>query len=240
MPCMERAADEHRPRPPSHPPLRRRFCWLAHLQKPPILVWLMMARPGVLHVSFVFALAACAGANHPATLPVTPPQPRRVRVAQQLIERCDRAIAEDSYDSVVQCMAKLANLYTPAEYAEAVFPRSLERAAQYLVRKGSPRGDEGRVLSGLLIESLLHPDDAAALERYERLVYWSFDARADMNGPLERFQGLMEAWEEHARLSPTPAVIDALERLRLEQRAAVVQLFLPHEKHVPPASAAAF
>lgn len=197
----------------------------------------MTARRGVLHLSFVFVLAACAGTNQPATLSARQPTPLRAQLSERLIERCDSAIDQDSYDGVVQCMAELGKLYTPGEYARAAFPRSLERAAQYLVREGSPRGDEGRVLSGLLIESLLHPDDAAALERYQRLVYWSFDARADMSRPFERFQGLLEAWEEHARLSPTPAVMNALARLRLERQDALVQLFLPHDKRVPSASA---
>lgn len=215
----------------------------------------MRARPGVSQLPFAgvavrtlvvvaaCSLSACAAARAPhatvASVAAAHTLPPRARLAAQLIARCDTAVAEDRYDAVVQCLAELAELYTPAEYAEAVFPRGLERAAEYLVREGSPRGDEGRVLSGLLIEHLLHPDDEQIVERYERLVYWSFDARADMIGPFERFQGLVEAWQEHARLSPTPAVLSTLARLQLEQRDALVQLFRPSDERVP-ASATAY
>ena len=63
------------------------------------------------------------------------------------------------------------------------------------------------VLSGLLIMRLLHPEDSARVEAYDKLVRWGFDSRADMSGPLENYVGLVEAWEEHARLLPTPDVM---------------------------------
>jgi hypothetical protein len=216
-------------------------------------------------VATSLALAACAGAQKASTLPAPLAMPSvvtdttyldalhafrqlpedtperallRARLSHYLIERCDRAISQDSYDGVVRCLAEIAELYTPSEYVHAGLPQGLERAACYLVRKGSPRGDEGRVLSGLLIESLLHPGDAAAAERYRRLLDWGFDVRAGMNGPLDRFEGLVQAWEEHARLSPTPEVIAMLARLHREERDAVVQLSQPHERRVPPSAAA--
>lgn len=211
-------------------------------------------------------LAGCAGTTLPKALHGTSPRPLpavvtgatysdtlralqrlsvhaaerevlRGRLAQHLVERCDLAVGEDRYDGVVQCVADLAELYTPAEYARAAFPAGLARAARYLVQKGSPRGDEGRVLAGLRIVTLLHPDDAVAVEGYERLHQWGFDARADMTGPLERFEGLVEAWEEHARLSPTPEVMSTLVRLYVERRDALVRLFQSSDEPAPPSAA---
>ena len=55
---------------------------------------------------------------------------------------------------------------------------------------------------------------------------WSFESRAALSGPLERFQeGLIEAWEEHARLTPTPEVLRTLGRLYVEQRDELVRLY---------------
>jgi tetratricopeptide (TPR) repeat protein len=101
------------------------------------------------------------------------------------------------------------------------------------VAKGSPRGDEARVLSGLLILKLLRQGDVATADQYDRLVSWGFDARADMSGPLERFEGLVEAWEEHARLTPTPDVLATLVKLYVQRRDALVRLFQSSDEQVP-------
>ncbi len=157
----------------------------------------------------------------------------RERLAAYLLEKGDAAIAADRYDDAVSHLAQITELYSSDELAAHAFPDGLSRLAGYLVSKGSPRGDEARVLSGLLLLKLAHPDDAAAGERYERLVRWGFDARADMSGPLENFAGLVEAWEEHARLTPTPEVLAMLVKLYLDRRNALVKLFQSSEEQVP-------
>ena len=157
----------------------------------------------------------------------------REHLAQHLIAKCDDASSADHYDAVVTCLAQIAELYTPEEYLAHAWPQGLERSARYLITKGSPRGDEARVLSGLLILKLLRENDAEAAERYQHLVQWGFDARADMTGPLERFEGLVEAWEEHARLTPTPETMSTLVRLYTERRDALVQLFQSNDEQVP-------
>jgi tetratricopeptide (TPR) repeat protein len=85
----------------------------------------------------------------------------------------------------------------------------------------------------LLIQKLLHPEDTKVSELYERLVAWGFDARADMSGPLERFEGLVEAWEEHARLTPTPQVLNTVVKLYVDRRDALVRLFQSSDEQVP-------
>lgn len=157
----------------------------------------------------------------------------RERLVQHLLVKADDAIAADRYAAVVDRVAQIAELYTPNEMAERAWPVGLGRPAQYLISKGSPRGDEARVLSGMLLLRLLHSDEPARTQSYEKLVRWGFDARADMSGPLENFVGLIEAWEEHARLTPTPDVMSTLVRLYVERRNALIKLFQSTDEQVP-------
>jgi len=161
----------------------------------------------------------------------------RERLVAHWLSKADTAVTADRYSDVVAALAQVSTLYQPEEWSKGAIPRGLERIAPYLVNKGSPRGDEARVLSALLILKLLHPEDQDAAERYERLVNWGFDVRADMTGPLERFEGLVEAWEEHARLTPTSQVLSTLTRLYVERRDALVTLFQSSEEQVPLSAA---
>ncbi|MET0389747.1 MAG: hypothetical protein ABW321_27490, partial [Polyangiales bacterium] len=160
----------------------------------------------------------------------------RERLAAHWLTKADTAITADKYADVIAALAQISVLYQPQEWGNGTIPGGLERLAAYLVKKGSPRGDEARVLSGLLIGKLLHRDDQAAAERYTHLVSWGFDARADMSGPLERFEGLVEAWEEHARLTPTPQVLATVVKLYVDRRDALVKLFQSSEEQVPLSS----
>ncbi len=160
-------------------------------------------------------------------------EPLRQRLAAYWIQRGNEAALADRYTQVIAAFVQVSDLYTPTEWADAKLPLEVEGIAKYLVAKGAPRGDEARVLSGLLTQRLLHPNDAGLAEYYERLVHWGFDARADMSGPLERFEGLVEAWEEHARLTPTPEVLATLVQLYRERRDALVRLFQSSEEQVP-------
>jgi len=157
----------------------------------------------------------------------------RERLAEHWLTKADTAIAADKYGDVVAALAQISVLYAPEEWGAGALPAGLERLARFLVKKGSPRGDEARVLSGLLILKLLHQEDQALADQYARLVSWGFDARADMSGPLERFEGLVEAWEEHARLTPTPQVLETVVKLYVERRDALVKLFQSSEEQVP-------
>lgn len=160
-------------------------------------------------------------------------EPLRQRLAAYWIARGNDAVAADRYAKVVSALVEISNLYTPTEWGQAKLPREVEGIARYLAAKGAPRGDEARVLSGLLVLHLLQPDDLGVAEYYDRLVHWGFDSRSDMSGPLERFEGLVEAWEEHARLTPTPDVLATLVRLYRERRDALVRLFQSSEEQVP-------
>lgn len=157
----------------------------------------------------------------------------RERLAAHWLTKADTAIAADKYAEVVAALSQISVLYAPEEWGSGAIPAGLSRLATYLIKKGSPRGDEARVLSGMLILKLLHPEDQSLSDQYARLVSWGFDARADMSGPLERFEGLVEAWEEHARLTPTPQVLETVVKLYVERRDALVKLFQSSEEQVP-------
>ena len=113
----------------------------------------------------------------------------------------------------------MTSLYSPEEIAQGILPPALGAVAERLVEQGSPHGDEGRVLSGLLVLTTTRPNDAQSRELYRRIKEWGFEARAALSSPMERFEGgLIEVWEEHARLTPTPEVLKTLTRVYLDQR----------------------
>lgn len=141
---------------------------------------------------------------------------------------------DEPYLAAIEHLAAVTALYTPAEIAEGKLPPGLAPIARFLVERGSPRGDEARVLSALLVLRSAQPNDPAPAEQYDRIREWGFDSRAALSSPLERFEeGLLEVWEEHARLTPTPEVLTTLARLYLERRNALVALFQTPERRMP-------
>jgi tetratricopeptide (TPR) repeat protein len=168
---------------------------------------------------------------------MNPQAPERAELRERLVAhwvgKGEAAITANKYADVVSTVAQISMLYSPEEWASGAIPGGLEHMAKYLVAKGEPRGDEARVLSGLLIQRLLHPEDKNIADYYDRLVAWGFDARADMSGPLERFEGLVEAWEEHSRLTPTPQVLNTVVKLYVDRRDALVRLFQSSDEQVP-------
>ena len=158
----------------------------------------------------------------------------RTRLVEHLLAKAPALITAGEYEAVVEHVATVTQLYTPAEIADAKLPAGLEPLARFLVERGSPRGDEARVLSGLLVLRGIRAQDPAPADQYRRVREWGFDARAALGSPLERFEeGIVEVWEEHARLTPTPKVLSTLARLYVERRNALVALFQSNERRVP-------
>ncbi len=165
--------------------------------------------------------------------------PARAPLRQQLVDHLlQKGAADGGYDAAIAQLAQVTELYTPSEIEAGKLPAELEPIARLLVAKGSPRGDEARVLSALLVLQGIHPDDKGLAEQYRRIKEWGFDARAALSGPLERFEeGIVEVWEEHARLTPTPEVLATLARLYVERRNALITLFQSSERRVPLSAA---
>ena len=161
-------------------------------------------------------------------------EPLRTRLVQHLLGKTPDLGPKGDYDAVVEHLRQLTELYTPAEMAEGNLPAGLTKIARFLVDRGSPRGDEARVLSGYLLLSKLQPNDPAYAEQYKKVREWGFDSRAALSSPLERFEeGIVEVWEEHARLTPTPEVLTTLAKLYVERRNALIALLQAAEKRMP-------
>lgn len=155
----------------------------------------------------------------------------RARLVQYLMKEASDDLAHDAYDGVVEKLGEILDLYTPQEIGRGEIPASLQKLAEYLVRKGSPQGDPARVLSALLVLRLLHPDDARVADYYQRLARWTLDTQSDVLGePPERYRGPLQTWEEHARLVPTPEVLDKLARLYLDRCRALVEYYRANER----------
>ncbi|MDH5673156.1 MAG: tetratricopeptide repeat protein [Myxococcales bacterium] len=162
----------------------------------------------------------------------------RKRLSAYLLNQRGEAAGEDDFEVAVDLIGSITGLYSPRELAEEELPAGLGTLARVLVDKGSPRGDEARVLSGLFLLSRLEPDRGEHAQLYRRIKRWGFDARSAQSAPLDRFEGLVEAWEEHARLTPTPGVLDTLARLHVDRRDALFQVFRsPEQRRVPPSAA---
>jgi tetratricopeptide (TPR) repeat protein len=164
-------------------------------------------------------------------------EPLRQRLVEHLLGKTSSAIT-GGYDTAVAELAAVTDLYSPSEIGEGKLPAGLEPLCRYLVDKGSPRGDEARVLSALFVLQHLHPDDKAVAEQYRKIKEWGFDSRAALGSPIERFEeGLVEVWEEHARLTPAPEVLGTLSQLYVERRNELIKLFQSSERRVPLSAA---
>jgi tetratricopeptide (TPR) repeat protein len=162
----------------------------------------------------------------------------RERLVAHLLSKTPEVIAKDDYDALVEHFAAVTSLYTPAEIAANQLPGGLEPLARRLLERSSRRGDEARALSALLALHSAHPEDKVAPEQYRGIKEWGFESRAALSAPLERFEeGLLEVWEEHAHLTPTPDVLTTLARLYIERRNALIALFQSSEHRVPLSAA---
>ena len=154
--------------------------------------------------------------------------PARPQLRERLLAFLDRrtpAILEsDDYDAAVGHFARMAELFTPADFGEGRMPRELVRVARYLRQHGSPRGDEPRVLSALLVLRADRERHDAAQREYEEVAEWGRDARGTLGNPIERFSRLIDVWQEHARLTPSPEVLDLLARMHMERRDAILAM----------------
>jgi len=153
--------------------------------------------------------------------------PLRDRIAEHVIAKGPDEAADDRYQALIDHLYAVTSLYSSEELEQgSLLPPGLEGTAKALYEQGSPRGDEARVLAALLVLRSLRPKDPEPAQMYDKIKEWSFESRAALSGPLERFQeGLLEAWEEHARLTPTPEVLRTLSRLYIEQRDELVRMY---------------
>lgn len=155
-----------------------------------------------------------------AYLTLDPTDPDRHELEERLFAylapRAEAVVRAGDYEAVVAMLAELTALLTPADFASTdPLPTTLEPLARFVIEHGARRGDEARVLAGWrILRQLAGADQAATEAAYEEVARWGHDARrldaSDISSLVRAGSGLTEVWEEHARLSPAP---DVLERL---------------------------
>lgn len=131
------------------------------------------------------------------------------------------------YDAVVEHLARLTELMTPADVEANRVPDVVAPVARWVIEHGSPRGDEGRVMGAHLLLAAIGEDRDAHVSEREEIAQWGRSARASISNPIERYGELIQVWEQHEQIAPSPEVLDMLARLYLEQRDALRSSFGP-------------
>ncbi len=149
--------------------------------------------------------------------------PLRERLVAYLTRDTDALLREAEYEDVLDRFATIMDYYSPEDIGAGRVPRQVGPIAEAVVAKGSPLGDEGAVLSAYLVLDVLHPDDGYH-DKYEGLVRWGREARATLPNAIEKYSRLIDVWQKHAHLTPTPEVLEHLARLHIERRNAILQL----------------
>lgn len=142
--------------------------------------------------------------------------PQRARLVAYLASQSEAVLQGDDYDEVVLHLRRMTALLAPLDFAgDAPLPPEIEPLARYVATRGARRGDEARVLAAELLLARLdtaHRTEHAA--EYERVSHWGREARtpasSDVMAIVESGVGLVDVWEEHARLTPAPDVLDRL------------------------------
>lgn len=185
------------------------------------------AKQQTLATSAVTASTYDSALRHFYSLDLDAPERDAVRekMVAYLFGRCSDLVAGNDYMKVVDVVAEVTSLYTVQEFGRGEIPAQLEPLAKHLVEFGSPKGDEARVLSALLVLKLLHPDEPQYAREYERLKSWSVYSREAIDDPLERYQGLINVWREHARLTPTSELLNMLAKLYVERCLRLLERF---------------
>lgn len=149
----------------------------------------------------------------------------RERLVAHLARRADALVAAEDYDGVVGLLGEMTSLLAPPDLAPGgTVPEAIRPLARFLVDAGSRRGDEARVLAGLLLLIRIAGDDAELRAEYDRVASWGHDARLGAPGtPPPAFEhlfdgavGILDVWEEHARLCPAPEVLEHMSSLLVE------------------------
>ena len=157
----------------------------------------------------------------------------RERLIASVVANSEGLVVAQDYDAVIAELKKITELYGPSEFRPKRIPKSVRPLAQLVVDEGSRRGDEGSVLSGYLLLSLLAPDGPDA-RNYKQVAQWSQEARSELPDPVQRFSELLRVWDAHAKLTPSYGVLERLAQLYALRRDAVVGMYEHSEEGMPP------
>lgn len=167
-------------------------------------------------------------------LVLAPDDPIRPAVRERLIahlaERTDALIAGGDYEAIVAQLGDMTSLLTPSDLGPGgSVPEAVRPLARWVADASSHRGDEPRTLAALLLLIRSAGSDAELQAEYDRVAMWGHDARlgAAADGSQPSFEhlfdgavGILEVWQEHARLCPAPEVLEHLSGLFVELTSA--------------------
>jgi len=167
-------------------------------------------------------------------LVLAPDDPIRIAVRDRLVThlatRSESLIAAEDYEAVVALLGDMTALLAPSDLAVGgSVPEAIRPLARFVADTGSRRGDEPRTLAALLLLLRSAGSDAAMQAEYDRVASWGHDARlgAAADGSPPSFEhlfdgavGILEVWQEHARLCPAPEVLEHLTGLFVELTSA--------------------
>ena len=155
----------------------------------------------------------------------------RDRIMEFLVSDATPALEHHEYDEVVRRLEHAMSYYSPEDFEAHHLSTRLEPLAQFVVDRGSPRGDEGSVLGALRILANLHAD-GPAVARYQQLATWGQEVRENIPNPNDRYSGLVRAWEQHAKIAPAGDALDTLSRLYVERRNALLGVLTRGEQNI--------
>jgi tetratricopeptide (TPR) repeat protein len=147
----------------------------------------------------------------------------RQALAEHLIAEASELEGTQAYEALVEAFAMVTGLVRPTEFQASQLPEQLGPLARRIVALGSPPGDEARVMSALLVLSMLDPSDPEHRVQYDLLTRWSREARATRANGFRNASELIDVWREHARLAPRSDVLELLASLHIARRDLVVQ-----------------
>ena len=92
--------------------------------------------------------------------------------------RSNGQLGDMDMEALGEHLGAMTDLFSPAELADDPLPQALIPVAEALVRRGNPRGDEARVMSGLLVLRLA--------SRPRPSTGWSPSGAKTLGGPCPR------------------------------------------------------
>jgi len=154
--------------------------------------------------------------------------PERIRLRDRLTEvfvKKFRDTPENKSEERFNIFSQALDFHSGSDFIPGGLCPELGTMAMWCVEAFEPRGYEGRVIAGLAVLMLIHPDDWKSKERMNYILNWSVKARSAMVDEVEKINALVDLYEELADLIPVKWVIERLDSLYLE-RYEVVSLKL--------------
>ena len=158
-----------------------------------------------------------------ARMPLADPErvDLRDRLVATVLSQAQSLADVGDYRGVTGEVNRLSAFLSPEEYAAGVLPKRVKPIAEYIAEEGGRLGEEGYALAANFMLYRL-TGDALYQDRYDDIVNWGREARANLDSSSEQYAGLISVWSAHAEMTPAPEVLDTLADLHIAGRDAVV------------------